>query len=80
MYNRYIPSADGTYRRETVAQSAAPCSDAKTPLRGGLSLPRLQLDTGDLLVLAILLLLLIDGDGDDPLSSLIAIAAFLLLQ
>ena len=80
MYNRYIPSADGTYRRETVAQSAAPCPDAKAPARGGLSLPRLQLDAGDLLVLAILLLLLIDGDGDDPLSSLIAIAAFLLLQ
>lgn len=41
-------------------------------------LPR-GLDSGDLLVLAILLLLLIDGNEDDLMSVLVTIAAFLFL-
>ena len=93
MYNRYIPSSDGTYRRQIIqkqtpehqpppppmAQAAAPHKPNTTPPQ----LPRLptfQPDCGDLLVLLILLLLLTDGEEADPLSLLVTMAAFILLR
>ena len=56
--------------------AAPPCS------AGGGFLSRILprgADTGDLLVIAILLLLLVDGDADDPLPVLLTLAAFILL-
>ena len=85
-YNRYVPGADGAYRRETIVQ---PGSRFETPentvLRSepqrGMRLPTLQsLEAEDLLVLAVLILLLLSGDESDRLTTLITIAAFLLLQ
>ena len=85
-YNRYVPGADGAYRRETIVQ---PDSRSETPAytirrsepQRGMHLPMLQsLETEDLLVLAVLILLLLSGDESDRLTTLITIAAFLLLQ
>ena len=67
-------------------QPAAPCAQPLPPApcarpEGGFLsrlLPR-GADTGDLLVIAILLLLLVDSDADDPLPVLLALAAFILL-
>ena len=104
MYNRYIPSADGTYRRQTVPTPGrqqppqsqpmpAPTSQSapkppqtppqereprQPPFKGPLH--GIHLDTGDLLVLLILLLVLTEGEDSDPLSALVTLAAFLLLQ
>ena len=84
MYNRYIPSANGTYRRQTVAQEQAGPAGAAAgsavcppdpPAEKQSSVP----DPGDLLVLLILLLVLSESDGSDAMGVLIAIAAFLLL-
>lgn len=92
MYNRYIPSADGTYSRKVIPspqkeqQKQEPMPSAKqepqskpraTPQR---SFPQQQLDTGDILVLLILLLVLTEGEDSDPLSILVTLAAFLLMQ
>jgi len=94
LYNRYIPGSNGVYERRSVYEpkenpeqcsspqnktpEEAPCirhaHPRKSPL-GGLSL-----DTGDLLLLCIVLLLLIDSDGEDFLPLLITAAAFLFMQ
>ncbi|MBQ7255941.1 MAG: hypothetical protein IJS31_06860 [Oscillospiraceae bacterium] len=85
-YNRYVPGADGAYRRETIVQPDSRCETPEnTVLRSepqrGMHLPMLQsLETEDLLVLAVLILLLLSGDESDRLTTLITIAAFLLLQ
>ena len=92
MYNRYIPSQDGSYRRQIIrgetspqntqsekpVQEPAACNIPPKPAPGSVKLP-LQLDTGDLLVLLVLLLILNDGNGN-MMSTLIAIAAFLFMQ
>ena len=94
VYNRYIPQPDGRYLRmdvqppqdapaqpSTQAPPCAPPAHPCEPPRGGFSsrlLPRGR-DTGDLLVIAILLLLLVDSDADDPLPVLLTLAAFILL-
>ena len=67
-------------------QPAAPCAQPLPPApcarpEGGFLsrlLPR-GADTGDLLVIAILLLLLVDSDADDPLPVILTLAAFILL-
>ena len=67
-------------------QPAAPCAQPLPPApcarpEGGFLsrlLPR-GADTGDLLVIAILLLLLVDSDTDDPLPVILTLAAFILL-
>ena len=56
------------------SSGSRPCSAEQTHR---LSLRRL--DAGDWLVLAILLLLIVDGDEDDTLSVLLTAAAFILL-
>ena len=85
IYNRYIPGADGRYEHHRVVpcpaaepeQSKELCAQAPT------GLPRLPFrlpDTGDLLVLLVLLLILTDGEETDSLTTLITLAAFLLLR
>ena len=94
MYNRYIPSSDGTYHRQVVhKQTPTPIQPeqkpaAQTPVtpmpskaeQCKLQLPHFQPDQGDLLVLLILLLMLTDGEDADPLSLLVTMAAFILLR
>jgi len=89
LYNRYIPSADGTYRRQIVpseekkepSKQPAPTvqpakiSAAHTPTP---AFPKT--DSGDILVLLILLLILLEGEDTDPISILITLAAFFLMQ
>ena len=94
VYNRYIPQPDGTYLRMDVqpqqttaapqSTQAPPCAPPAPPCEqpGGGFLSRLLprgTDTGDLLVIAILLLLLVDSDTDDPLPVILTLAAFILL-
>ena len=85
MYNRYIPSADGTYRRQTVSTQSAqtPAIQEEPNLqnteRGFFPfLP--SLDSNDLLVLAVILLVLQNSDGQDRMSALITLTAFLFLN
>ena len=97
MYNRYVPTADGTYRRQIVSTTAqqpcpkdAPAPTAETapqpPQRTSVQLPGItpglptRPETGDLLVLLILLLVLLEGQETDTLTVLVTLAAFLLLQ
>ena len=94
MYNRYIPGHDGVYQCQTVGGatvSTSVCSEEvcteelnsseiaqqhRPPCRGPLE----GLDIGDLLLLCIIVLLLIDCDEEDSVPLLITIAAFLFLQ
>ncbi len=93
MYSRYIPGPDGVHRREAAASPvkmpppAEPEADRSLPsvpppapgLRQQLSarLPG-KLELGDVLVLLIALLLLIDAE-EDLQTILITAAAFFLL-
>lgn len=94
MYNRYIPSADGTYHRQvihkqtpqaqpqiqqTATQTPVAPKEKPTPAKAQ-PFPLFQPDQGDLLVLLILLLMLTDGEDVDPLSLLVTMAAFILLH
>ncbi len=87
IYNRYIPGADGRYEHRRVVP--CPSSEAeqpqelcaRTPTSAGL--PRLPFrlpEAGDLLVLLVLLLILTDSEETDSLTTLITLAAFLLLR
>jgi len=86
MYNRYIPSENGTYHRERVESDVSELSAVPTPLRN--EPPRQEQtpkpsasgrgDSDELLLVVILLLLLMD-DRDEDLSVLIAALAFLIL-
>lgn len=100
MYNRYVPSADGTYQRRVMPspqkspQRPSPQEPPKTPPpppeppKPESCLPskpikpplQLHLDTGDVLVLLILLLVLNEGEEIDTFSILITLAVFLLTQ
>lgn len=80
MYNRYIPSADGGYIRQTVGSAAPekparPCPQASRS--GPLQLSILGLEPDDLLILGLLLLLLRE---EDPKVAVLAAAAYLLLR
>lgn len=92
MYNHYIPGSNGIYKRHCVVtgdkeshMSEAECANEQkqkqkpacskryfSPLHG--------LDLGDLLLLCIAVLIMIDSDEEDMNTILIVIAAFLLLQ
>ena len=80
MYNRYIPSEDGTYHREYVDSGVS--ESTSTPLHGEPLTPRPsssgRADSDELLLVVILLLLLMD-DQDEDLTVLIAALAFLIL-
>ena len=96
MYNRYIPNANGTYERKVVPsppkedkfppakdrpqQEPAQKTVQMSKTQPAIYLPQLQLDSGDLLVLLILLLLLTEGEDTDPFSLLVTLAAFLLMR
>jgi len=86
MYNRYVPGANGCFERRPMAPPPCPAPPVSPPAqrpkppdprppRPGLQ--PAQLDTGDLLVLMILLLILLDGE-EDILSVLLALGVFLL--
>ena len=88
MYNRYVPSEDGTYRRQVVEErkpvSSKPAcpppqkpAPVKSPARKNSLLS--GMDTADLLLLLILLLLMNDS-GSDNTSLLLTIALYFLLQ
>lgn len=95
MYNRYIPGNNGIYQRQIVEdpQQEIPCADSQNtcetpPETHTASSPfgcQSQgfwggLDLGDVLLLCVILLLLLDADQDDMFSLLITAAAFILLQ
>ena len=93
MYNRYIPQQDGSYRKNRMPDQPAPPPEPPVPpappcpppSRTGHSawgflrqlLPK-DLDTGDLLI--ILLLLLMAGDcKEDQNTALLTLALYLFL-
>lgn len=63
--------------KKPCAELPTACETRRQSSQKGLNLR--QLDTGDLLVLMILLLLLVDGDEEDLPCALLTIAAFLFL-
>lgn len=89
MYNRYIPTPDGSYRKSQMPEPAAShcdascghCHPAEPPRTADSFLKNLlpsQLDTGDLLV--ILLLLLIAGDSEKEKNhALLTLALYFIL-
>lgn len=92
MYNRYIPSADGSYicqpvaalphleREPSAVQRPASSPQPQKPCGLQRLLPS-NLEADDLLILLILLLLFLDRDGEaDSTRALLAAAAFLILQ
>ena len=92
MYNRYIPSADGSYICQPVAElphlegnapdNRPPTAPPRPAAPSCLSrlLPS-DLEADDILILLILLLLFLDRDGEaDSTRALLAAAAFLILR
>ena len=94
MYNRYVPGHDGNYRRQTVADAPVSCPKPdpvlSVPCEKPEEITQQQkptvrstsngFDLGDLLLLCIVVLLLMDCDEEDSFPLLITAAAFLLLQ
>lgn len=79
MYNRYIPSADGTYRRQPVETPEMSECDKSSEIKRPLPfIP--TLDSNDLLVLAVILIILQNSDEADRTSALITLTAFLFLS
>ena len=88
MYNRYIPQSDGSYRRNRVTDQPAPQS-SPAPARLEPPAPRppgsvtgflrkilpSQFDTGDLLVV-LLLLLMAEHCEEDQNTALLTIALY----
>lgn len=90
MYNRYIPGSNGVYKRiptaepqtevkTCTAESGACSSTVRTPPTDCRP-SRKGTDIGDMLILCIVILLLLDSDGEDMLTILIAAVAFIFLQ
>ena len=95
MYNRYVPETGGVYRKTVVEEpkkdqpclqaappeptvaEEAPCSRQEQPPCPGGPFP---MDLGDLLLLCVVLLLLVDCEEDEWMNVLITAAAFLLLR
>lgn len=86
MYNRYVPQSDGTYRRspgQSVPAPAAPPVPPPSPASLGLGrffrqlLPG-GLDTEDLLIL-LLLLLMCEDAGEEPNFALLTLGLYLFL-
>ena len=90
MYNRYIPTEDGSFRRQSLPDGPQPLSPSPAPppgfphkpaenagsFLGGL-LPR-GLDTEDLIVV-LLLLLMSENCTDTPNTALITMLIYLFL-
>lgn len=89
MYNRYVPTEDGTYRRQVVGnrqsapsppKSSQPVSvPASSPASSAANSLLLGLDTADLLILLILILVMAD-EGRDNTTLLLTVALYFLLQ
>ena len=88
IYNRYIPSSDGVYKRHCVCTPDEEPKHTAIPLdvkpdahstRQGCSQPH-GIDLGDILLLCIVILLISEADGNDTISILAAIAAFIFIQ
>ena len=94
MYNRYVPGHDGIYHRKTVEDvRPVPCCDPIGPSSQPKCQPTQTgqqqkpcrnagdgFDLGDLLLLCIVVLLLVDCDEEESFPLLIMAAAFLFLQ
>lgn len=96
MYNRYIPGANGVYechsvpepehkqiQDATLKRSPSENRTDERPESNLVQCPKKQnqsMDLGDMLILCIILLLLIDCDQEDISSILVTAAAFLFLQ
>ena len=94
MYNRYVPGNDGIYRRQTVATAEPTTCMKQEPLtetcedrteiaqqhRRPCQNRSDSFDLGDLLLLCIIGLLLVDSEEEDNLPLLITAAAILFLQ
>ena len=89
MYNRYIPGSNGVYKRIPTAETAETktCTAESGACSATVRTPPTECrhshkgsDMGDLLVLCIVILLLLDSDGEDMLTILVAAAAFMFLQ
>lgn len=94
MYNRYTPKQDGSFNKNRVTEQPSPPRKEQPPecreqprkemrpctASGFLSglVPK-SMDTGDLLMLLILLLLLSDGSENAP-DPLLTIALFFLME
>ena len=94
MYIRYIPGADGSYQCHPVVEpfqepsppaEPEPCPAQEAPPPCPAREQKQQqtlfgLDQGDLLLLAVIWLLLLDAEENEVLPLLLTAAAFLLLQ
>ncbi len=91
MYNRYIPGSNGVYERQTVQEPTPTIPVGPLPL----PTPELDaegqqsqicqtkvfgIDLGDLLLLCIILLLLVESDGEDQFPLILLAAGFLMQQ
>lgn len=93
MYNRYVPGNDGIYRRQTVLPQNLPQKPqevVKDTCEDDVKIAQQQrrhrqnqtdgFDLGDLLLLCIIVLLMVDCEDEDNLPLLITVAALLFLQ
>lgn len=90
MYNRYIPSSNGTYKRQSIHipdhENTPHHTDQNKKDHEKTNESRKQpqhqnnFDLGDLLLLCIVVLLLLDTDEEDALPIILVIAAFMFLQ
>ena len=84
MYNRYIPNEKGGFERVAVRSKAAAIVEQapqarQTPqfLQPLKNLFPAQMDTGDILMILIFLLVLLDAEQDEMPSALLMLAAFI---
>lgn len=93
MYNRYIPQSNGIYKRHSIEipdipnkqHTPALSQEEKTSSAACVHKPLKDeafgtWDLGDLLLLCIAVLLLLESEEDDILPILVAIAAFVFIQ
>ncbi len=96
MYNRYIRDADGNYQRQIMRKEPTEAPQPSGPPQSSKPLEEptkrvmkpnpkppvfpVSLETGDLLVLLVLLLILTEGEEADKTALLITICAFLMVQ
>lgn len=83
MYNRYIPQEDGTYAKTAIPDSDAPeYTGTAKPNTNTVQPPQstfpLNIDSGDLLVI-VLLLLISAGEDYDQNSALLTLVIYLFL-
>ena len=88
MYNHYIPGSDGVYRRKSIEESLPAVTPSPVPMpsqsetKPCTEIPKDAVhrntpDAGDLLLICIVLLLLLDCEGEDLLPVLVTAAALL---